>query len=207
MRSPRFLAIGVIAALALSLSACAQHVTREDLEESIADVRSQVEGQKERIEENRSAIQQLRESQNELQKSLERLRQDFDARIQELEDRLVLALPVHFEFDRARVRPVDEPLLDRFAATVRKHMPRGVITVEGFADRAGSDAYNRELARERAEAVRSYLVENADLSADRVRAVGYGENRLVNEQTGPGRSGIENRRATLVVEFSGRVGS
>lgn len=54
--------------------------------------------------------------------------------------------------------------------------------------------------------MKQYLVEEGGVSAERVRAVGYGEGRLVNERRGPGRAGIANRRVTFVVEYSGEVG-
>lgn len=193
--------------LALGLAGCAGHVSQEELDTQLSDVRSQVEENGQRISQNEKAIENLRASQKELRGALEKLRRNFNARINELEDRLVLTLPVHFEFDRAEIRSVDEPLLNRFAATVRNHLSEGLITVEGFADRAGSQAYNEDLSRRRAQAVKNFLVEQGNLSSERVRAVGYGENRLINKETGPGRSGLENRRVTFVVEYSGEVGS
>lgn len=199
-------ALAAVLALAGGSVGCSQHVTREEMDEALSDVRSRVEEQGERIDGNQEDIRGLREGQEELRKAIRQLRRDLDARVEELENRLVLSLPVHFEFDRAEIRPVDEPLLDRFAATVREHMPEGQITVEGFADPAGSDAYNRRLSRERARSVKEYLVQQGGLSAERVRAVGYGEDRLVNERRGPGRAGIANRRVTFVVEYSGAVG-
>ncbi len=201
--------IATVAALGLAfgLSACAGHVSQEELDPQLDSLRTQIDENSQGVSQNAEAIDDLRATQKELRGALEQLRSDFDARINELENRLVLTLPIHFEFDRAEIRSVDEPLLNRFAATVRNHMSQGVITVEGFADQAGSSAYNQQLSQDRAQAVKDFLVDQGSLSEDRVRAVGYGENRLINEQTGPGRSGIENRRVTFVVEFSGEVGS
>lgn len=54
--------------------------------------------------------------------------------------------------------------------------------------------------------MRSDLVDEGGMSVERVRAVSYGEGRLVKERTGPGRSGIESRRLTCFVELSGQVG-
>ncbi|MFB6240219.1 MAG: OmpA family protein [Gemmatimonadota bacterium] len=202
----RKLATVTVLGLAIGLTACTNHVTQEQLDEQLSEIRAQQEKQDKRISQNEQAIRDLRAAQKELRGALEKLRRNFDSRINELENRLVLALPIHFEFDRAQIRPVDEPLLNRFAATVREHMSEGVITVEGFADPAGSDAYNQQLSRERAQAVKNYLVKQGNLNADQIRAVGYGENRLVTQEAGPGRAGIENRRVTFVVEFSGEVG-
>ena len=203
----RKLAAVAVLGIAFGLSACGGHVSQEELDGQLSEIRSQMEDQDQRISDNESAIEELRTTQSELRSAMDQLRQDFDARINELEDRLVLTLPIHFEFDRAEIRSVDEPLLNRFAAEISNHMSGGVVTVEGFADQAGSQAYNEDLSERRAQAVRDFLVNSGGLSEDQVRAVGYGESRLINEQTGPGRSGIENRRVTFVVEFSGEVGS
>ena len=77
--------------------------------------------------------------------------------------------------------------------------------MEGSADRAGSEAYNLSLARERAESVRDYLVQTAGMNAGNIGIAAMGETRLINEDTGVDdrQSGIENRRATFVVEWAG----
>lgn len=192
--------------LAVGLAGCANHVTQEQFDERIAEIRSQVEQYDSRISDNERAIEELRDEQRELREALEQLREDFDAHLRDHPEGLALTLPVHFEFDKSEIRPVDRPILDRFASVVQEHLPEGTVTVEGFADPAGTDAYNQRLSERRANAVRDYLVEEAGLSGDMVRAVAYGENRLVSERQGPGRAGIENRRVTFVIEFSGEVG-
>lgn len=195
----------VAVGLSVALVGCANHVSEHELNEAIAGVQSDVDANSERISENEQAIEGLRSDMDQLRDELEQLRSDFDARIQELEDRLIVALPVHFEFDRAEIRPVDEPILDRFAATMSESLPNdAVVTVEGFADPAGSESYNQELAQDRADAVKQYLVEQG-VSEDMVKAVSYGESRLVTNEQGPGRSGLENRRVTFVIDFGGNI--
>lgn len=84
------------------------------------------------------------------------------------------------------------------------HFPQAVVTVEGFADAAGSKSYNLRLGKARAEAVRDYLVQTGGLPADQVRAVSYGKSE--NRQTLKGKwgDGAEpNRRVTLVLDFAG----
>jgi outer membrane protein OmpA-like peptidoglycan-associated protein len=54
-----------------------------------------------------------------------------------------------------------------------------VITIEGFADPAGSTRYNMDLSKRRADAVAAYLAEKG-LNTANFRTVGYGESRLVN---------------------------
>lgn len=195
----------VAVGLSVGLVGCANHISQQELDDAIADVQTDVDANSERISANEQAIDGLRSDMDQLRSDLEQLRSDFDARIEELEDQLVVSLPVHFEFDRAEIRPVDEPILDRFAATASQNLPDdAVVTVEGFADPAGSDSYNQELAQDRADAVRDYLV-NQGVSEDMLKAVSYGESRLVTNEQGPGRSGLENRRVTFVIDFGGNI--
>ena len=77
--------------------------------------------------------------------------------------------------------------------------------MEGSADSAGSEAYNMTLSQARAESVRDYLVQTAGMNADNIGIAAMGESRLVNQDTGveDRQTGIENRRATFVVEWAG----
>lgn len=199
-----FTALTIVAAV--PLAACGGKVDQQVFDDEIASVRSEIDDNRSSIEDNSMAIEELRGEMDDLRESLEQMREDFDARITELEDQLMVSLPVHFEFDRAAIRPVDRPILNRFAATIRGQLPgNSVVTVEGFADPAGSEAYNRRLGQRRAEAVKNFLVSNGGLGADMVKTVSFGESRLVSNEQGPGRSGIENRRVTFVIDFGGEI--
>ena len=66
-----------------------------------------------------------------------------------------------------------------------------VVTVEGFAELAGSTAFNRRLGQRRAEAIRDYLTANGGLAASQVRAVSYGEDQ--NRQVRAGAMCAEGR--------------
>ena len=132
----------------------------------------------------------------------------YDTQIAEMGGRVRVDTAAHFAFDDATVREEDKPLLDDFAKVISSHYPDAMITAEGFADPAGSQSYNRRLGAKRAAAVRDYLVDTGGLSADRLRAVSYGEDS--NRQVGrgqSGQSGAPNRRVTLVVDFAGDAGT
>ncbi len=117
-------------------------------------------------------------------------------------------VPVHFDFDKADIRDLDRQVLDRFASVVKQFYGQATVTVEGFADPAGSEAYNRRLGQRRADAVKRYLTTTGGLRADQVKAVSYGEaanRQVVPGARGPGMTGIENRRVALVVDYAGQV--
>jgi outer membrane protein OmpA-like peptidoglycan-associated protein len=124
---------------------------------------------------------------------------------------MALGLPVYFDFNSDVVRDIDKPVLDEFARVMGAEHGDALVTLEGFADEAGSVAYNLGLGRRRAANVKAYLA-SAGMNDARVRTVSYGE--VANRQVNPGvtgardpQSGIENRRVTFVLEWDGRVGS
>jgi peptidoglycan-associated lipoprotein len=138
-----------------------------------------------------------------LRTDVDALRRDFNVRVTVMEDSIKFAMPVHFDFDSSAVREADKPALQRFANIAKKYYPNANITIEGFADPAGSQAYNLKLSRERAEAVRSVLVTNG-LSDASLNAVGYGETRLVVARAQKDQPGAEmNRRVVFAIETSG----
>jgi len=76
-----------------------------------------------------------------------------------------------FDFGKDTVRPAGKRALDNFAAEL-KGTRFEVITVTGYTDRIGSQAYNTKLSTRRAEAVKSYLVEAAGIPADKITTRG-----------------------------------
>ena len=156
-------------------------------------VRTDVEGV-------RSEVTTLRSDLAALRSELQTLRTDFSAKISAVEEGMQFMLPVNFAFDDASVRPEDVATLDRFASVVRKYYPTSRVTVEGFADPAGSATYNRMLSERRAEAVRGHLTQTG-LDASLLTAVGYGETRQVVPGAQRDQSGAEmNRRVVFVIE-------
>ena len=138
-----------------------------------------------------------------LRNDLQTLRTEFGARITAMEEGVRFAFPVNFAFDDATVRPEDQAALDRFAQVASKFYAGSVITVEGFADPAGSARYNVDLSRRRAEAVRSYLV-GKGMTDTQLKPIGYGESRQVVPGAQRDDTGAElNRRVVFVVETKG----
>lgn len=91
-----------------------------------------------------------------------------------------LSLPVRFGFGSSEILPTARPQLDALAQGIALLPPATTVTIEGHTDAAGSDAYNRTLSRERARAVRDYLVREHGIDGTRLRTVGFGEDRPVD---------------------------
>jgi peptidoglycan-associated lipoprotein len=145
-------------------------------------------------------IAALRTDLTSLRNDLGTLRTEFGAKIAAFEDQVKFDMPVHFGFDDASVREQDRPALERFAKVAQKYYPGAKITVEGFADPAGSTRYNMNLSKRRADAVREFLVQQG-MSDQLVASIGYGETRPVKQGATKDDAGAElNRRVVFVVE-------
>ncbi|HEX5581991.1 MAG TPA: OmpA family protein [Gemmatimonadaceae bacterium] len=189
--------IGLGLASVTMLSACA---TKGYVNERVGEVSANLATER---SERMAADDAIRGDITALRNELQTMRTEFSAQITALEDGLRFAFPVNFAFDDASVRQQDMAALDRFASVAQKYYPGSTITVEGFADPAGSAAYNKQLSERRAEAVKSYLVSKG-LSDLNLRTVGYGENRQVNQGAWGTDAGAEaNRRVVFVIESVG----
>lgn len=141
----------------------------------------------------------------QLRTDLQAMRQEFGAKIAAMEDGLHFAFPVNFGFDDANVRTEDQPALARFSNVVQKYYPGSKVTIEGFADPAGSASYNLTLSKRRAQAVRDYLTSNG-LTGNELAVVGYGESRQVAAGASRNMPGAElNRRVVFVIESKGQT--
>jgi len=166
------------------------------LSNQVAATNSELQGVK-------SDVATVKNDVSSLRNDLTALRTEFGAKITAMEEGLKFAFPVNFTFDDATVREADKAALDRFASVVNKYYSGSMITIEGFADPAGSNRYNLELSKRRADAVAQYLAEKG-LNSANVRTVGYGESRLVNAKAQKDDPGAEaNRRVVFVVETNG----
>jgi peptidoglycan-associated lipoprotein len=139
-----------------------------------------------------------------LRTDLDGLRTEFGAKISSIEGALTFAMPVTFAFDDATVNAQARPMLEKFARVAKTYYPNSTITVEGFADPAGSVGYNLALSRRRADNIASEL-QSLGLTGNPLRTVGYGESRPVNAGAAKDELGAEaNRRVVFVIESAGR---
>lgn len=108
-----------------------------------------------------------------------------------------MSLTVHFDFNKSEIKQEFQSDLQNAANFLQKH-PRANLRIEGHTDSVGSEEYNQKLSRERAQQVKTYLIEQFDLPEERITCVGYGESQpIADNQTQQGRR--ENRRAVLKI--------
>jgi len=87
---------------------------------------------------------------------------------------ILVSLPdVTFAVDSTTISPSFRAALDEVAASLQKY-PNSLVDVMGHTDSTGSDAYNLDLSKRRAESVKGYLVMRG-VSSARVATIGYGE--------------------------------
>jgi peptidoglycan-associated lipoprotein len=185
-----------IAGLAtLALGGCANYVTKSDFDSTVAQLRAADQKQQQQLDQQQQQIEQIsQQMKSEFSK--------YDAQITQLQGRIRVDTVSHFAFNSATLDAQDKQMLDGFAQVIREHHPDVLITVEGFADPAGTAAYNQRLGMRRAQAVRDYLIAQGMKAGD-LRAVSYGDarNRLVKPGAW-GARGEVNRRVSLVVDFA-----
>jgi len=84
---------------------------------------------------------------------------------------------VFFDYDKFEVKPAGKATLDKQAAWLKRYGQWKVV-IEGHADERGTREYNLALGERRANAVKTYLV-NQGIPANRVTTISYGKERPV----------------------------
>lgn len=121
---------------------------------------------------------------------------DYSARESEAGTTLTVPTRVLFDFDEASLRPDARKVLDEIAE-VPVFYETAPVVIEGHTDARGSDAYNLDLSRRRAEAVAGHLTD-AGIDADRLSVEGRGEAEPVApNDTEAGRQA--NRRVEILI--------
>lgn len=101
---------------------------------------------------------------------------------------------IHFDFDKATIRPSSAKLLDEIATTLKNNII-WTLSITGHTDSIGDPGYNRKLSLRRAESVRAALVKRG-ISAGRLTVAGAGASVPIgNNKTLEGRA--QNRRVVL----------
>jgi len=176
-------------------------VRRSEADRSEARAQSALqEAQSERAlaMEARQSAEEARQAALEARQRAEELAQ----RVSELEARptdrgLVLTLgDVLFEFGKSDMRTAGKKSMDDLARFLTEYPDRNIM-IEGFTDNIGSEAFNLELSRNRANSVKAEMI-NRNISDSRIRTIGYGfQYPVASNQSESGRQ--QNRRVEIVI--------
>jgi len=97
---------------------------------------------------------------------------------------------IQFEFNSSVLKTESYPTLDKLSSVLKEN--GGKVTTKGYASSEGTAAYNMKLSKDRANSVKTYLV-NSGVNASQVTAKGFGEaSPIASNDTEEGR--IQNRR-------------
>ena len=129
-------------------------------------------------------------------------RQLADLQAKQTDRGMVLTLgDVLFDTAKSTLKPGANSVMDRLSTFMSKN-PDTKVMIEGHTDSRGSDEYNQELSKRRAEAVRDALASRG-IQPDRVVAVGKGKGfPVASNDEAAGRQ--QNRRVEIV--FSDKEG-
>jgi outer membrane protein OmpA-like peptidoglycan-associated protein len=103
---------------------------------------------------------------------------------------------IQFENNSAVLTPSSTPQLERIVAILLEY-PTMKLKINGYTDNTGSDAYDKKLSFNRANAVKTYFI-NKGFNKERFSVNGYGKsNPIANNTTSSGRN--TNRRVEMII--------
>ena len=116
--------------------------------------------------------------------------------------RATIAMPVHYDFDKAELRADTKGILDQKIPILTANT--GVtIRIAGHTDDRGSGEYNLQLGQRRAAAARDYLVARG-VNTARIELVSYGEERPLCQDKNEA-CWSQNRRAEFEITAGGNM--
>jgi outer membrane protein OmpA-like peptidoglycan-associated protein len=190
----KYLAL-LIAALFTGAGSLMAQATNAD-----ADIqKKEAELQRQKLELEKKSLE-LQQKELDLQKAKQ------DLQYQETGKSLSMNLSgdVLFDYDKATLKPAAEEVLKK-VAVVLSQFPESTVVVEGYTDAKGKKSVNMELSRERATAVKDWLIKNGGVASANISAKGFGEdnpvapNKSADGSDDPvGRA--KNRRVSIIVE-------
>jgi outer membrane protein OmpA-like peptidoglycan-associated protein len=113
-----------------------------------------------------------------------------DRPVMQVGEKIVLQ-GINFEFGKATLLPSSVDTLNTVAAGLLAN-PEIKIEISGHTDNLGSDTYNIDLSKRRADAVKQFLVSKG-IVEERIKTIGYGSKKpIATNKTTKGRA--KNRR-------------
>jgi outer membrane protein OmpA-like peptidoglycan-associated protein len=133
--------------------------------------------------------------------------QDLGAKVVGQEVRIDLAADVLFDFDKYTLLPKASDTLQKVGQVAASY-PSSPIQIEGHTDGKGTHPYNMKLSENRADAVKTWLVQNASVAGSRISTRGWGETKPIAPNKKPDGSDDpegrqKNRRVEIVLTKAG----
>jgi OmpA-OmpF porin, OOP family len=107
---------------------------------------------------------------------------------------------IQFGLNKTNVEQKFYPEIEKIAIFLKDN-PESTVVIEGHTDDSGAASYNQKLSEKRAQAISDVLTNTFEISATRVEAIGYGEERpFVENDTEAHREA--NRRVVAIISTS-----
>lgn len=168
-----------------------------ELEKLNAELRKKLGG----IETEKSALEKRLETQAKIREQYAAASNLFKPNeaivLREGNDLIFRLIGLSFPVGKATIETKYQALLLKIHQAINL-FPNSKITISGHTDSYGSDATNLDLSKDRAEAVKEYLLSGLNIDPSTIEAVGYGESRpIANNETEEGRA--KNRRIEIMI--------
>ena len=193
----------------------AQAAARATAEEQRAEAELELDSTRVELQVAREETEQARQETEAAKAEVERVRAKMERELDRMQRSLsriattrrtalglVMTLDsgtIEFDFNKATLRPANREVLSRIAGVLLTFENYG-IQVFGHTDDVGTEQYNLDLSKRRAETVEKYLAE-AGISRDVMSTTGMGEGDPLVEGTDDV-SRQRNRRVELAIVFS-----
>ena len=116
------------------------------------------------------------------------------------EDKTIILDKVEFQTDEADLTALSKYQIMNLAEQLRSK-PNVMIELAGHTDSVGEEIPNLTLSDARANAVYNYLVQNENIDASRLTAVGYGEEQPIGDNdTDAGRQKNRRTEARIIAQ-------
>ena len=170
----------------------------------LAQTPSEIKKQQPDLERQRVELEKKANELEQKYRELEKAQQQLQAQQSGRSLSMNLSGDVLFDYDKATLKPAAEEALKK-VAVVLSQFPESKVTIEGYTDSKGTTAVNLQLSRERASAVRDWLIKNGNITAANITAKGFGEenpvapNKMPDGSDNPAGRAF-NRRVSIIVE-------
>ncbi|MFT5386145.1 MAG: outer membrane protein OmpA-like peptidoglycan-associated protein [Saprospiraceae bacterium] len=110
---------------------------------------------------------------------------------------------IYFSQSKAEILSKSYPALHKLSVVLANN-PNLTIRVVGHTDSVGDKELLMQLSRERAEAIKVFLVQKKDIDASRIETVGYGGSKPLNDNSNE-KLRKQNRRVEIEVVSTNKV--
>jgi len=157
-----------------------------------------------KIQELSAQLEELTRTQQLLENRVSQEIKDKQVSLKMMDKGLVITVVGDLLFDsgKAKIRPEAHGVLNKVGKVLKENVPNNLIGIEGHTDnipiKFSGWKTNWELSTARALSVLHYLVENENISPERLSAIGYGEFHPVSDNDS--KQGRQlNRRVEIVI--------